>query len=90
MFTYEYNARSGQYEIATRDFAAVKEKLVASLTNFGEPEIVAVDGNYANRGELYVKHRFTGTELRHDHAVDTLRNLCVRWCRPSPASSTRS
>jgi len=82
LYTYEFNPRTGQYEIASRDWRLVKEKLVASLTNFGEPEIYVVEGNYQNRGELYLKHRFTGTELRHDHAVDTLRNLCVLWRRP--------
>jgi stage V sporulation protein R len=82
LYTYEFNPRTGQYEIASRDWRLVKEKLVASLTNFGEPEIYVVEGNYQNRGELYLKHRFTGTELRHDHAVDTLRNLTVLWRRP--------
>jgi stage V sporulation protein R len=82
LFTYEFNPRSGQYEIASRDYRIVKDKLIASLTNFGEPEIYVVDGNHANRGELYLKHRFTGTELRHDHAVDTLRNLTALWKRP--------
>ena len=82
LFTYEFNPRTGQMEIASRDFMAVKEKLVASLTNFGEPEIYVVDGNHGNRGELYLKHRFTSTELRHDHAVETLKNLVVLWTRP--------
>jgi stage V sporulation protein R len=82
MFTYEFNARTGQYEIASRDFQAVKDKLVGSLTNFGEPEIYVVDGNFRNRGELYLKHRYTGVELRHDHAVETLRSCAVLWRRP--------
>jgi stage V sporulation protein R len=82
LYSYEWNPRSGQHEIASRDWRAIRDKLVAGLTNFGEPEIFAVDGNWKNRGELYLKHRFTGTELRHDHAVETLRNLCVLWRRP--------
>lgn len=82
LFTYEFNPRTGQMEIASRDYRLIRDKLVASLTNFGEPEIYVVDGNHANRSELYLKHRFTGTELRHDHAVETLRNLVVVWTRP--------
>lgn len=82
LFTYEFNPRSGQYEIASRDPQAIRDKLIGSLTNFGEPEIFVVDGNHANRGELYLKHRYTGVELRHDHAVETLRNATALWGRP--------
>jgi stage V sporulation protein R len=41
-----------------------------------------VDANYENRGELYLKHRFDGVELRQDYARDTLRNLFSIWTRP--------
>jgi stage V sporulation protein R len=82
LFTYEFNPRTGRHEISTREFEAIKEKLVAQLTNFGQPEIYVVDGNFRNRGELYLKHRFAGVELRYDHAVETLRNLCALWRRP--------
>ena len=82
LYTYEFNPRSGRYEIDTRDFEAVKEKLVTQLSNSGNPEILVVDGNFRNRGELYLKHRFLGVELRYDHAVETLRNLCALWKRP--------
>ncbi len=82
LYSYEWNPRTGQHEIASRDWTLIRDKLIASLTNFGEPEIFVVDGNWQNRGELYLKHRFTGTELRHDHAVETLRNLCALWRRP--------
>jgi stage V sporulation protein R len=82
LYTYEFNPRTGQHEIASRDWKLVKDKLIATLTNFGEPEIFVVDGNYGNRGELYLKHRSAGIELRHDYAVDTLRNVCCLWGRP--------
>ena len=82
LFTYEYNQRTGRHEIATRDFEEVKQKLISQLTNSGHPEIYVVDGNYRNRGELYIKHRFTGVELRHDHAVETLLALSRLWRRP--------
>jgi stage V sporulation protein R len=82
LYTYEFNPRTGRHEISTRDFEAVKEKLVTQLTNFGQPEIYVVDGNYKNRGELYLKHRFAGVELRYDHAVETLVNMSALWRRP--------
>ncbi len=88
LYTYEFNPRSGRHEVSTRDFEAVKEKLISQLTNFGQPEIYAVDGNYRNRGELYLKHRFAGVELRQDYAVETLSNASALWRRPVRLETT--
>jgi len=82
LFTYSLNERNNRYEIADRDFRAVKEKLLFSLTNMGHPHITVVDGNFENRGELYLKHRFDGVELRLDFAKATLEALHRVWTRP--------
>jgi stage V sporulation protein R len=60
----------------------IKEKLLGRLTNFGQPVIHVQDGNYKNRGELYLYHRHDGIDLRADYARDTLRNLHTIWTRP--------
>ncbi len=82
LFTYSLNERNGRYEIADRDFRAVKEKLLFQLTNLGHPFITVVDANFENRGELYLKHRFDGVELRADFAKATLEALYDVWSRP--------
>lgn len=82
LFTYRYNDKSRYYEIDDRDIRAVKEKLLFSLTNMGHPYIALVDGNYENRGELYLKHRFDGVELRLDYAKETLKSIYSIWTRP--------
>ncbi len=82
LFGYEWNDDIEAYEIATRDFAAIKQKLLFGLTNHGRPFIYVTDGNYQNRGELYLQHRFEGTELKTDEAQDTLKNLFAIWKRP--------
>jgi stage V sporulation protein R len=82
MFTYGYNDKSRLYEIQDRDVQAIKDKLLFSLTNMGHPYITVVDGNYENRGELYLKHRFDGMEIRQDYAKDTLTNIHHIWTRP--------
>jgi stage V sporulation protein R len=41
-----------------------------------------VDGNYRNRGELFLKHKYQGVELKLDYARDTLTNLQRLWLRP--------
>ena len=82
LFTYEFNAKSGYYEIASRMFEKIKAKLLFSLTNFGDPFIYVTDGNYKNRGELYLLHRFEGIELKHDYAKETLASIQKIWNRP--------
>lgn len=82
LFTYDYNERSGYYEISDRDFYAIKQKLLYSLTNWGQPFIYVADGNYLNRGELYLLHRHEGVDLKLDEAQDTLKNLQIIWNRP--------
>jgi stage V sporulation protein R len=82
LFSFEYNSYNNMYEIASREFAAIKEKLLFQLTNFGQPYICVEDGNYKNRGELYLKHRHEGVDLKMDYANDTMRNLHKIWTRP--------
>jgi stage V sporulation protein R len=83
LFTFEYNGSSEQYEIASRQYQDIKNKLLTSLTNFGEPYIEIVDANHDNRGELYLIHTHTGVDLKLDYAQDTLANLYKVWKRPT-------
>src|SRR5688572_20315144 len=82
LFVYGYDTRSGRYVIVDRDWRKVKERLLFSLTNLGQPIIDVVDSNYANRGELYLKHAFEGVILDASRARDTLENLHRVWRRP--------
>ena len=82
MFTYRWNPRTERHEIASRDFPAIKAQLLQSLTNFGQPFISVEDGNYANRGELLLRHAHEGVDLRLDYARDTLANVHALWRRP--------
>ncbi|MCA9962378.1 MAG: SpoVR family protein [Anaerolineales bacterium] len=82
LFTFAYNDESKSYEIASREFQAIKQKLLFQLTNFGQPIIDVVDANYANRGELYLVHRHEGIDLDVPFAEATLSNLHKIWGRP--------
>ena len=82
LFTFQYNRDTDLYEIASREFDEIKKKLLYRLTNFGQPFISLEDANYGNRGELYLRHRHEGIDLRLDYARDTLRNLHKIWTRP--------
>lgn len=82
MFLYDYDRRSGQYVITGRDFQEIKKRLLQQLTNFGQPVIYVKDGNFKNRGELLLLHQHEGIDLKHDFALETLRNIFKIWRRP--------
>ncbi|NIM19451.1 MAG: SpoVR family protein [Candidatus Latescibacteria bacterium] len=82
LFTYRLNPKTNRYEIEDRSVEKIKERLLFNLTNLGHPYISVVDANYDNRGELYLKHRFDGVELRIDYAKATLENIFKVWNRP--------
>ncbi len=82
LFTFEYNEDENQYEIASRQFQDIKRRLLFQLTNAGQPVIEVSDGNYENRGELYLIHRHEGIPLDLPFAQATLGNLYTLWKRP--------
>lgn len=82
LFVYGYNDKHQAWEILTRDFKAIKEKLLHQLTNFGQPIIEVVDGNWENRAELMLAHKHDGVDLKIDDARYTLQNLHSMWRRP--------
>jgi stage V sporulation protein R len=82
LFTYGMNKGTGDWEIQSREFKEVKNKLLSQLTNFGQPIVDVVDGNWENRGELMLRHTHDGVDLQSDWARDTLEKLCAVWRRP--------
>lgn len=82
LFTYGMNKSTGDWEIQSREFREIKNKLLSQLTNFGNPIIDVVDGNWENRGELMLRHTHDGVDLQGDWAQDTLEKLTMIWRRP--------
>ncbi len=82
MFVYQFNHRTGAYEINTRNFPQIKKQLLFQLTNFGQPIIKVQDGNFENRGELYLDHMHEGVDLQPNYMDETLKNIFVLWTRP--------
>jgi len=88
LYTYEMNPRTKRYEIKTRDWKDVKEKILAGLTNAGRPLIKVVDGNFRNRSELLLKHEHHGQDLDLRYAKATLENLAYLWGRTAHLETT--
>ncbi len=82
LFVYAFNNTKETFEISSREFKQIKEKLLFSLTNRGQPFIDVTNANYQNRGELYLLHHHDGIDLRQDYAQETLKNLFFIWKRP--------
>jgi stage V sporulation protein R len=82
LYVYGYDSRAGRPVIVSRDWKKVKERLLFSLTNLGQPIVHVVEANYQNRGELFLRHRFEAVPLDFEKAKDTLQNLHRLWRRP--------
>jgi stage V sporulation protein R len=82
LFSFGYNDDTNYYEIESREFPKIKQRLLFSLTHRGQPFITVREGNYKNRGELFLEHEFNGVELQMAYARDTLTNLQRLWSRP--------
>jgi stage V sporulation protein R len=82
LFSFGYSNRNERFEIESREFKSVKEKLLFQLTNSGNPYIYVEDANYDNRGELYLTHRHEGMDLRIDYAKEVMSALTRVWKRP--------
>ncbi|MFM7129874.1 MAG: SpoVR family protein, partial [bacterium] len=83
LFSFGLNEDTATYEVESREFPMIKKRLLFSLTNFGQPVIHVIDGNYLNRGELYLQHKTIGSlGLRMDYAQIALENLHKIWQKP--------
>lgn len=81
-FVYKFNKKTNQFEIDTRDFKAIKAKLLFQMTNFGQPIIRIEDANFENRGELLMSHLHEGIDMQPDFMTATMKNVFNIWTRP--------
>ncbi len=88
-FTYEYSQASEDYRVASVDADDVRQKLLLRFTNFGKPTIVVLDGNFRNRGELLLGHRYNGVALDEESAKETLKRVFELWGRPVNLATIR-
>lgn len=82
LFVYAYNKRNGAYEIFDRDFKKVKDKLLFSLTHFGQPIICVLEGNYEGKGHLYLLHEHHGVDLKFPEAKEVMERVFSLWKKP--------
>jgi stage V sporulation protein R len=89
LFTFENNPRARQWQIASREFKEVKNKLLGQLTNMGQPIIEVLDARFEGREELLLYHTFEDVELDATYTQPTLQNLYAVWKRPVHLATRR-
>ena len=88
-FTYEYSRAAEEHRVASVDADDVRRKLLLRFTNFGKPTVVVLDGNFRNRGELLLGHRFNGVAIDEASAKETLKRVFELWGRPVNLATIR-
>jgi len=81
LFVYEL-VEEEAWTITEKRWEKVRDQLVSNMTNFGFPYLEVVDGDYNGNRELYLKHRFEGTELDLRYARKALEHVHTLWGRP--------
>jgi stage V sporulation protein R len=78
---YLYRLDGDKWVIVEKDWQKIRDTIVHSMTNFGQPYIVVEDGDFNANRELFLRHRFEGQELDTAYAEQTLRYVFSLWGR---------
>ncbi|MCC6744065.1 MAG: SpoVR family protein [Acidobacteria bacterium] len=81
LFVYEL-VDDEAWTITDKRWERVRDQLVANMSNFGFPYIEVADGDHRGNRELFLKHRYEGSELDLRYARKTLENCQTLWGRP--------
>jgi stage V sporulation protein R len=84
LYTYKLQEVDGEnmWVVQDTDWRRVRDSIVESMTNFGQPILTVEDGDYKRHGELYLKHAYDGKELDPDYTERVLKNVQKLWGRP--------
>jgi stage V sporulation protein R len=78
---YVYRRDGPDWKISDNEHEKVRDQIVAGMTNFGHPRIVAADADLNGNGELLLRHCFEGVELDESYAKKTLEYVQRLWGR---------
>jgi len=60
----------------------VRRLIIDAFAHSEVPEIEIIDGNYNEKGEMYLKHRWAGIELDNRYAEETMKHIFKLWEKP--------
>lgn len=67
------------YVIAKKEAEEIKQMIVNSFANGGIPDIDIINGNYNNKGEMYLLHNWSKSNLDKKYAEETIKHICRLW-----------
>lgn len=76
---YIFEKKGQEWKITDKMWETIRDQLVYSRVNGGFPYLEVTDGDYLRSGELYVTHRYEGTELDIKYVERTLPYLVQLW-----------
>lgn len=79
---YVFEKKGTNWTITEKDWIRVRDELVNSRVNGGHPIIEVENGDFLQRGELYLVHRFEQLELDLKYLEKTLPHVYKIWGRP--------
>lgn len=84
LYTYKPQEVDGEemWVVQDTDWRKVRDSIVDSMTNFGQPVLTVEDGDYKHRGELFIRHAFDGKPLDMDYTERVIKNIQKLWGRP--------
>lgn len=82
LFVFALEDQDEDWTITDKAWEHVRDAIVNSMTNFGQPYIEVEDGDYGERRELYLRHRHDGRDLDKDYSAKTLEHVQKLWGHP--------
>jgi stage V sporulation protein R len=79
---FVYGRDQDQIVVKSRQWESVRHQLINELVHGGIPVIHVNDGDFNQRGELYLIHRHEGLDLDIPYAERTLHYVQQIWGRP--------
>jgi stage V sporulation protein R len=85
---YLYQKDGDEWVIVEKNWEKVRDGIVASMTNFGQPYITVLDADFNGNTELLLKHQHEGQDLDEEYARKTLEYVYEIWTRPVHLDTT--
>ncbi|MBP1976558.1 stage V sporulation protein R [Cohnella thailandensis] len=79
---YIFEKKGPDWTITDKTWETIRDQLVYSRVNGGFPYLVVTDGDYQRNGELYLSHRFEGSELDLKYIERTMPYVVQLWGKP--------
>ena len=89
IYQAQQHGNETRWVIVEKDWRVIKKLLCKSLSHFGIPKIMVLDGDYEGRRELYLKHYYDGLPLELEYLRRTMEYIYYLWNRPIHLETVR-